>query len=171
VISEVRWDDVNPWPLRPDGEGPSLTLIAPERNPDPSNPLHWRPSTVTGGTPGFTDATTFSGDPLADADGDGLPNLAAYALGLDLPGVEDSLPTLQHQNGRLLWRVPLNLAAEDVRVSSEWSPDLSSWHAADPLLRLDSRVESDATRWHHHFLSPNPVPEPVIHLRVRVERQ
>ena len=168
VISEFEWDDLAPWPVTPDGRGPSLTLIAPAAHPQPNDPLNWRPSTMAGGTPGFTDATTFSGNPLGDSNGDGLPNLAAYALGLDLPGLARELPTLAWQDGSLVWQVPVNLAAEDVVVTSEWSRDLETWLPAEPRFPLQSRIEQDLQRWEYQFVGPRLLEESALALRVKV---
>ena len=66
---------------RPDGDGYSIVLISPETNPDHSVPTNWRASAVSGGTPGRGNNTTFTGDPSADNDGDGLTALLEYALG------------------------------------------------------------------------------------------
>jgi hypothetical protein len=73
--SEIRsftYDDVFPWPESPDGFGPSLVLIAPESDPDHDLAANWRPSTMSGGAPGASDASAgFTGDPHADLDGNG----------------------------------------------------------------------------------------------------
>ena len=47
------------------------------------NPLTylWRASTQINVNPGTSDATTFTGSPLADADGDSIPALLDYAHG------------------------------------------------------------------------------------------
>ncbi len=85
LIKSFTYDDAAPWPTAPDGTGPSLTLIAPVTNPDHSDPLSWRSSTAAGGTPGATDAQTFTGDPAADTDGDGLSDLLEFGLGAGQP--------------------------------------------------------------------------------------
>ncbi len=54
----VGYDDSNPWPTEPDGNGPSLSLIAPSL--DNSLPESWDASVETGGTPG---AENFPPDP------------------------------------------------------------------------------------------------------------
>lgn len=49
VINSVNYDDVAPWPLTPDGSGPSLELRA--TNLDNSLPESWGASLSNGGTP------------------------------------------------------------------------------------------------------------------------
>lgn len=47
---QVTYDDGPPWPAAPDGQGPTLELIAPYL--DNALPASWRASTSAGGTPG-----------------------------------------------------------------------------------------------------------------------
>ncbi|HTL54637.1 MAG TPA: lamin tail domain-containing protein [Candidatus Limnocylindrales bacterium] len=44
-----------PWPSSPDGTGFSLVPTNPNFNPDPSNPINWRASSIIGGSPGADD--------------------------------------------------------------------------------------------------------------------
>ena len=55
-IFSVSYGTQPPWPSSPDGTGFSLVPVNPNLNPDPSNPLNWRASTVIGGSPGADDA-------------------------------------------------------------------------------------------------------------------
>ena len=50
LVDEVNYDDTAPWPLEPDGNGPTLELI----NPSFDNTLgaNWAASNINGGTPG-----------------------------------------------------------------------------------------------------------------------
>ena len=50
TVDEVVYDDSSPWPLEPDGNGPTLELIHPSLN----NGLgtNWSASDINGGTPG-----------------------------------------------------------------------------------------------------------------------
>jgi len=50
IVDEVSYLDVEPWPLQPDGDGPSLSLIDP--NFDNNLPESWGASIVLYGTPG-----------------------------------------------------------------------------------------------------------------------
>ncbi len=55
LIDAVLYDDAAPWPLEPDGLGPTLEL----RSPDLDNALgeNWAASSVDGGTPGELNST------------------------------------------------------------------------------------------------------------------
>jgi hypothetical protein len=166
TIREFRFNDREPWPVLPDS-GHSLTLIRPQTGPDHADPLNWRASTAAGGTPGGTDALTFSGNPGADDNGDGIANLLAYALGLDLPLAGDPLPSLTLQNGRVVWDIPWNPAAEDVTLHPEWSADLTSWQPAAGLFQAETRVDAPGLRPLRRLNADSPVTGVRIYLRAR----
>ena len=136
------YNDKAPWPTSPDGDGYSIVLISPKTNPNHAIGTNWRTSAVNGGSPGTSDNTTFSGDPDADDDNDGLSALLEYALGsiqgdgafspesIPQPGTEffddgsgqfDEYLTLTYRK---------NLAADDLTYEVEVGTDLSGW---DPL--------------------------------------
>ncbi|NCA84494.1 MAG: T9SS type A sorting domain-containing protein [Clostridia bacterium] len=50
AVDMVEYSDSDPWPIAPDGNGPSLSLINPDM--DNSLPESWQPSIVLYGTPG-----------------------------------------------------------------------------------------------------------------------
>jgi hypothetical protein len=50
VLFDFTYDDIAPWPVQPDGQGPSLEVINSLGNLN--DPANWRASTLTGGTPG-----------------------------------------------------------------------------------------------------------------------
>jgi hypothetical protein len=54
TVLSVTYDDVTPWPLAADGFGFSLVPSGAEPSED-SNPLHWRASINSGGSPGADD--------------------------------------------------------------------------------------------------------------------
>jgi hypothetical protein len=168
LISEFSWDDTPPWPQSPDGNGPSLTLIRPLTKPDPANPANWRPSTNPGGSPGTSDAITFSGNPLADDNFDGFPNLAAHALGLNLPAQGPYLPSLSLTNNRLTWAFPSNPAAEDVTITPEVSSNLTSWSPASSFFPDSSSSEPTDGRSWTTLLSPSPPPPGTHYFRLRI---
>ena len=127
TIKEFRYNDAFPWPVEPDGLGPSLLLIDPFSNPDPSLPANWRSSLFPGGTPNASDATIFAGNAGADRDQNGLDDLLDYALG-HTPGENDGLPTLSLANGIVTLAYTQNLVADDITLTPEWSTDLLNWH-------------------------------------------
>lgn len=127
VIRNFSYDDEPAWPVSPDGDGYSLVLVNPASNPDHADPLNWRASTAIKGNPGVSDATTFSGVPLDDDDGNGIVNLVQYAMAatsaseLPVSGSDGSYLTITFQR---------NLAADDARFVVERSTDLSAWSSA-----------------------------------------
>ena len=127
VIESFRYEDGTPWPITPDGLGTSLTRILPPS--DPSNPTSWRASAAAGGSPGMSDAVTFSGDPAADDDMDGLIALLEYATGSSdqEPTLEPRLSTYSIDDGVLSVVIRRNLAADDISWNLEQSTDLSTW--------------------------------------------
>jgi CotH kinase protein/Lamin Tail Domain len=50
----IAYSSAPPWPVSPNGTGFSL-VTAPNGNPDPSSPAHWKASNLTGGSPGGPD--------------------------------------------------------------------------------------------------------------------
>ena len=122
-IFDFSYLDDSSWSVFPDGGGPSLTLIDPANSPDLSDPFNWRSSSLPGGTPGGSDSTTFSGDPLADDNHNGVPNFVEYAAGPQFtPGFitsgEQTFLTLTFNQ---------NLSADDVIATVESSSDLITW--------------------------------------------
>jgi len=126
TIFDCSYLDDSPWTTFPDGGGPSLTLIGPADAPNLSDPSNWRPSAFPGGSPGRSDTSTFSGDPLADDNGNGISNLVEYVAGSDLtlgevkPG-EDTFFTISFSQ---------KLGADDVLIVVESSSDLNTWSSS-----------------------------------------
>ena len=159
TIRDFAYSDDPPWPLAPDGDGPSLVLIDPASNPDHANPGNWAPSVMPGGMPSGTvtpqsyarwrelywapaAATNdvLSG-PAADYDADGLANFVEYAFGLDprrasfLPA---PVPALEWIGDELRLTLSFRMApgAADARLDWQASSDLVNWAGADPPLEL-----------------------------------
>jgi len=54
TVDEVVYDDSSPWPLEPDGNGPTLELIDPSL--DNGLGENWAASDINGGTPGMVNS-------------------------------------------------------------------------------------------------------------------
>lgn|GEM_PF-7129504 len=88
VIRDFTFRDSAPWPLAPDGGGPSLVLMNPVAAASDAwhdDRTHWRASLTASGTPGGTDGVPFSGNPGDNSDSDALTALVEYA-----PGISDT---------------------------------------------------------------------------------
>lgn len=138
-VRRFTFNDHAPWPRSADGGGFSLTLIAPETNPDHAIPLNWRSSVAPNGTPGTGDAWPFGGDPSADSDGDGLSNLYEYAMGDPAIGSAELVGS-----GLVAFR--MGAGADLARVIVEESLDLDHWTALPATSLVDvSAPESGIT--------------------------
>ena len=115
-IRRFTYNDKRPWPVAADGNGHSMTLIAPQTNPDHSLAENWRASVLPDGTPGNGDAVPFTGNPGADTDGDGYSDLFNYAMGA--PPVDNSAGAVQFH---------LRAGADSARVILETSTTLDAW--------------------------------------------
>lgn len=139
-IQRFTYLDNAPWPTAPDGDGFSLVLIAPETSPAHGEATNWRASFDLAGTPGGTDAETFSGDPNADLDGDGLNALLEHAFGT-IDRDAGASPEAAIMTGSALFEGDTvesltitfrrNIAAEDTTIFVEVSPDLADWDTMD----------------------------------------
>lgn len=91
TLQDFVWDDIAPWPVTPDGDGPSLEIIDPLANP--ADPANWRASAVTGGTPGsdgvvdITSPTVLSSS--FDVDQHAFQVIFSEAITLDSLGIND----------------------------------------------------------------------------------
>jgi hypothetical protein len=117
-IRRFTYNDKLPWPVAADGNGHSMTLIAPAANPDHALPENWRASVSPNGSPGAGDAVPFIGNPNADSDGDGFSDLFEYAM---------ASPNAQIVPGAFAAQFQLRAGADDARVIVESSTALSGW--------------------------------------------
>ncbi|MGI9242528.1 MAG: lamin tail domain-containing protein, partial [Verrucomicrobiales bacterium] len=127
TIREFTYDDEAPWPVAADGAGFSLILINPEGNPDHDDPANWRSSTTTGGNPGSSDASAFSGNPDDDLDADGIPALLEHALGTSDTSAAPAPVSVSASGTQLVVQVQKNQGADDVQLVLEMSGDLATW--------------------------------------------
>lgn len=58
IVDSLTYDDAAPWPIEPDGNGPTLELIAADY--DNALGQSWKASKTTGGTPGTRNSTSTS---------------------------------------------------------------------------------------------------------------
>jgi hypothetical protein len=164
-IQRFQYLDVSPWPTAPDGDGYSLVLINPRDSPDHGIGTNWRSSVALGGSPGTSDAGTFTGDPNADSDGDGLSAFLEHALG-SLDGDAGASPesriqaTIGSYNGGTEQNLTItfrrSLAADDVLLEVQTSEDLVSWSALGT--QLVSTVSNGDGTDTVTFRSTTPVP-------------
>ncbi len=126
-IRNFVYGDQFPWPAEADGQGPSLTLVAPLGNPDHAVAANWRRSLANGGTPGGSDELLFDGVASADEDGDGLSAFLEFASGSsDL--VFNAGPRLTRDSfGHLLFTYQHRLGTDGILLEGEVSGDLTNW--------------------------------------------
>lgn len=139
VIHDFTYDDKAPWPTSPDGDGPSLQLIAPFAAPDHALPENWQASASSIGSPGNPDSpftVWMSWRDVADAGDDYFPGISAtlaYALGADLvTNPTAALPVASMTAGagldsHLTISFRIRKAASDVTYIPETSPVLTGW--------------------------------------------
>ncbi|MBN8248779.1 MAG: CotH kinase family protein, partial [Verrucomicrobia bacterium] len=157
ALQRFHYLDRSPWPSGPNRNGYSLVLVRPESVPDHRDPRNWRTSLAPGGTPGGSDAISFSGNPDADTDGNGQADLLDHALGADPgqagPRLRVWVETVTDPAGdrdHLMISLPRRGEAEDAvvlletadRVEGPWSSDPSSFVPVDEV-----RTAGAPTRW------------------------
>jgi hypothetical protein len=64
VVDSVCYDDDAPWPVPPDGGGPSLELVDVAQ--DNNRPANWAPSLTAGGSPGAPNSAVGTTDPVPE---------------------------------------------------------------------------------------------------------
>jgi len=143
-IRNFTYNDKYPWPETPDGDGPSLVLIAPIGNPNHDDAINWRASVDPAGSAGGSDAVVFGpGDKNADNDGDGLNAFAEHAFGTsDLVFGGQILTSSVDSNGRFTVSFPKNLAADDALIIVEVSTDMVTWTPAGESLEHDDEIHN-----------------------------
>ncbi len=140
TVRDFSYDHKPPWPSSPDGAGYSLVLVDPTANPDHALPENWRASVALGGNPGASDATTFTGDPTADDNDNGVSDLADYALAGNTPFQP---PTTANADGYLTITYRRNLAADDVTLKVQRSIDFADWTSGSDVELIAESHQGD----------------------------
>jgi hypothetical protein len=149
LITSVTYSDTGSWPALADGEGASLVLMHPDTAANVNDPVAWRASTGTGGSPGLTDNVSFpaGADLNVDADGDGFPALIEFALGTSdnnaagVPVISSAIDA----TGALTISVERRTGADDVLLEAVTSDNLATWTPATPLSDVPN-LKGRATR-------------------------
>lgn len=141
TIQSFTYNDQLPWPPAADGLGPSLTLLAPDSAPDHNDAASWAASVPTPGLGGIDYASwqianfgpgspTGSG-PTEDFNGDGIPNLIAFALGISPLVYEPAgLPVIDVQGDVATFTFVQDTTLTGISCEVQVSSDLDEW---DPL--------------------------------------
>ena len=130
TLISLHYDDLAPWPETADGNGYSLVLANAAA---PTAATSWRTSTALNGNPGASDATTFTGTPLADADGDGVKALTEHFLATSDTNSASGVGAIvagRAVDGRATLTFPRRLSADDLTYVVEVSADLAAWSTA-----------------------------------------
>ncbi len=144
IIQTFDYDDSAPWPDTPDGSGPSLVLLRPYFNPDHNEPLNWRPSLSSNGTPTTTNAgVLFTGSTEAE--------LLTHVTN-DVPASVQQLP-----DGSFDYTVHLNQISENTEVTLEVSTDLRNW---SPISAPATSITPTTFGFANHtFIIPSGTPK------------
>jgi hypothetical protein len=192
TLRDLTFSDLPPWPIGPDGDGPSLILIDPAANPDHASPANWTASAIPGGLPMgvppvqsyetwralYWSPTTATNDalsgPAADFDGDGLANFLEYAFGQDprqpspAPSLIGRIETIYYDSHLTL---SLRVAAGAVNSTRTWeiSDNLVDWSDSDTALQLlSSQLNPDGTTLLKYFETNSVASAPARFFRLRV---
>ena len=113
--------------------------------------------------------SAISGDAV-DPDHDGLPNLMEYALGLSpkIPNPNPFQPAVTNGQFQLTWSQ--SLAATDVALTVEWSPDLKNWFSGSNYIQTVSLATLATNAWQTIQAIPATTTNRSGFFRVRVSR-
>jgi len=191
-VRSFTYQDRAPWPVAPDGLGPSLVLINPWANPDHRLAANWTASAVPGGLPGGTapnqDYPTWCGlfwdtaVPAAssarssDPDLDGIPNFLEYACGLD-PNRPSTLPkvavSMIEVAGalRLIAETRLAAGATDALLQWEVLGADGTWQPCEDMELLETRPQPDGAAFYWFLEKPALSDGPGKLLRLRMSER
>jgi hypothetical protein len=175
-IIEFVYGDRAPWPQTPDGNGPTLELIAPAKvGLDHGSPLEWRASGAVNGSPGQQAAPAFAsfgwqygltGGPLGDDDGDGVPNQLEYAFGLNpLVSSQAGLPVGGTDGSHAVISFTRPALRPDLEYRAQFGFDLQTWGNPPILVSVVTNADGSVTEtWRSkaEFIAGN------LYARVRV---
>ncbi len=164
-IARFTYADNLPWPASPDGTGPSLVLIAPKTNPDPTNPLHWRASAGNEGNAGTTDGLALPANLAGDDDNDGILNIVEHATG------SGSFPKAGRETvlGVSLATFTLErISLADVSWDLENSAVLATWAPVGTAYEITTRTSLPGGIERVTLRSVSPAPTPAHFLRAKL---
>jgi hypothetical protein len=164
-ILNFAYNDKPPWPKTTDGEGDSLTLIAPDRTafPDLDDPVNWRTGRDVHGLPGFDDRIRYVDwkkangvqNDLGDPDGDSKANLWEYACGSDPNQMDGPSPIeIAREGSKLTLSIRQEIGTDDVEFSAQASSDLVTW-STQALEYAGSTILANGTRALHFKIIDN----------------
>jgi hypothetical protein len=162
-IKSFRYEDQPPWPVSADGDGYSLILRRPVKNPDVTAPINWSSSAAIGGSPGVVESVTFAGwlagypglgssGPLEDPDHDGLSNAVEYGLrtnpllsgtGAPFAAVE-ALAVDSISANYFVYRFRRHIGVTDAVWTPHFSATLNPWNPVD-MIHVGSVNNGDGT--------------------------
>jgi len=175
-LQDFSYFDDAPWPACADGDGFSLILKNPLLDPIHSLATNWRCSSLPGGNPGTSDARpTFTGDPLADLDNDGLDALLEHFLGTSDTTPDDATDLLQlgtittdDSQTYPTFQITYPIGSDDIVPIAQWSQDLQTW-STDPAqiipITQTQNNNGTATRT-YRSTSPITIPRQFFRLKV-----
>ena len=176
VIDSFRYNDAAPWPTSADGDGYTIVRNNPENDLDPSLSTSWTTG-LFAGSPGAPDGSVFTGDPLADLDGDGYPAIIEYAQGLSDTESNSQLhintttievdgilyPSVSYREDPNAIDATLNLQHAESLQPNDWTDSKTE------LVHIETSVDSDGILRHSYRLI-RPIQDEIHHFfRLRVE--
>ncbi len=155
LLFSFAYNDRAPWPIEPDGRGPSLVLI---NSSIPAQELgdaaSWQASSLTHGSPGFSDGFSFQQwaldvygsstnpgtGPEDISPGETEENLILYVQGADLnrDPLWSTAPVTAGEDQFVAFTYQIRTSLADALVIPEISSDLVTWErTAIPVSRID----------------------------------
>jgi len=168
VVVDLTWQTSDPWPVTPDGNGPSLELRS--ATGDIASPANWRASTSTNGNPGSAPSLISAAPPLVTS------HTAAelVSAGQSIPVTATAVNT---QSMRLVYNVDYgsNQTIDMTETAGQWQASLPSLSTGGLLqFRFEAtgpggtttspRADDVVSWWAVGVASPQPNNAPVVDL-------